>query len=916
MAIAIGQRFVRRHDAARTSTSNTTAADIAYDTAVISEGGYGTWGVGETDTTRVDTAGKYLWIGDLGRCNLNSQRAVGTIVPVVDGVIQDPVGMGTHRFLRNSGGAQMGASIGFGILDLAADADVGVRNPGAIGSVDAVGNYATDSSFGGACQLMRLPDGDFLHLERTADQAITQSNINTTRPWVNSSGTWTKLTWPTETSDGGAWHAGGSGDVILPANSKFLIVWTTSCYSTHSVDRMALVTRLSIGGVIVQSGSGYQRDGNSQGPPANGMYLHETGGSTETLFLEATQESEQNTTETPQFADGALQIIELPSGAEWIHVDNGTTDSLTTALETPGTWITTPLSSAFRADGGSNLSLDGANNAVQNDSGGSLGVLAIGWHRWDRDVTGDNSRKTPWTRWNNGGTVLGYGIGSAYSRGDQGTTDCWQGHHCAAALLDMADAADLTIDVDGPSITTNSDMGVYASTNRHFLGVQVLDVSTLVGGANASVTPSVLVASTTAPAVAIQAGVVVSSTVLAATTTAPAVAASGSVAPSPSTLTAPVTTPAPTIQAGAQVTSTVLGGVVTAPAVTIQAGSQVSPAVLVAPVTAPGVAASGSVAPALTALTAPVTTPAVTIQAGAQVTLTVLTAPTTTPAVTPQTGTAVTLTTTVTAVTTPTAIPQAGSQVTPAVLVAAVTTPAVTPQTGNNAQVAPSVLAAPVTVPSPTIQAGVVVSPTVLVAPVTTPPVTPQTGTAVTPSVLVASTTTPAVAIQAGAAVTLSALILPTTTPAVTIQAGVQVTPVTLTAPVTAPAATVQAGAQVTPSTLAATTTLTAVTINTGATVTPAVLVAATVTPAVTVQAGVQVTITTAPIIVTIPGVTAKVLVITWTGGVMTVATIGGTTTTATVGGSTVTATVGGDTRTTTIGGNMTTTTVGGNTTP
>ena len=99
MAIAVGDRFVRRQDAARASEPNTTAADTGYDTAVISDGsGYGTWGAGETDTTRVDTAGKYLWIGDLGQVNDSlSNRGVGTLVPVVDSVTQEPVGLASHR---------------------------------------------------------------------------------------------------------------------------------------------------------------------------------------------------------------------------------------------------------------------------------------------------------------------------------------------------------------------------------------------------------------------------------------------------------------------------------------------------------------------------------------------------------------------------------------------------------------------------------------------------------------------------------------------------------------------------------------------------------------------------------------------------------------------------------------------------
>ncbi len=489
-------RFVRRHDAARTSTSNTTAADIAYDTAVFNEIS-GTWA---SDEVTIPSGDRFLWIGDLGQVQLASTRAVGTLVPVIDGASQAPVGLASHRYLRNSGGNH-GASIGFGILDVADNEAVGVRNPGAVAPTDAVGSYGTNASFGGAIQLLRLPTGDLLHLERTADAAeVGTSNINTTRPWVDSSGTWTKLTWPTEVVDEGSWFTSG-GDVTLPANSKFLVVWTAVHYSTDA-SRHTYVTALNIGGTRRQTATGYQRNTASQGPPHGGIYLHETGGSTETLYLEATHEIEGGDAGTPQFAEGALQIIELPSSAEWIHVDNGTTDSLTSALAGTTTWYDTPLSSTLRADGDSNLSLDAANDAVQNDAGETLPILAVGWQRWDRDVGTSGTRKMPWSRWDNGGTTVGYGIGGAFSRGQQSTDDCWQAHFVAAALLDLADGADLSFQVNDPASSTAANMGIFASTSRHFLGVQVLNLDSLVSstpplaispaGASVSVTPGTL----------------------------------------------------------------------------------------------------------------------------------------------------------------------------------------------------------------------------------------------------------------------------------------------------------------------------------------------------------------------------------------------------------------------------------------
>jgi hypothetical protein len=436
MAIAEGQRFVQRHNAARASTANATAADITYDTSVLSEGGF-SWSSPEAT---VDTAGKYLTIFDLGQCDLASTRAVGTLVPAINGTQQTRF-RATHRYLRNSGGAQEGASIGMAILDLSASDAVKSRNPGALTPTDAVGNYATNASFGGALQMIYLGDNNFTHVERTVDAAeVGTSNINTTRPWLDSSGTWTQITFNSEVEDDDNLYSGTGGDVTLKANKKYLIVWGATIYSTDA-SRHTNVVRLNIDNTYVQTGSGYHRNTASQGTPMTGMYLHEVGGSDETVSLEATHETEGGDAGTPNVSDAYLQVYELADSAEWIHVDNGATDSLTTALAGLTTWYDTPLSSTLRADGDSNLSLDAANDAVQNDSGGSLPVLAIGWHRWDRDAGTSGTRKNPWTRWDNGGSTVGYGVAGAYSRGQQSGDDTFQAHYCSAVTLDMADGS-------------------------------------------------------------------------------------------------------------------------------------------------------------------------------------------------------------------------------------------------------------------------------------------------------------------------------------------------------------------------------------------------------------------------------------------------------------------------------------------
>lgn len=481
MAISDGQRFVRRQSSARTAIDNESNSANSFDTAVLSEGGY-SWASNQAD---VDTAGKYLAIHGTGEVRESGQnRALGRDVLTVNGASQGIHGATTHRYVRRSGGADENASLGATILDLAANDDVGSEVAAAAelgGTYDRLGEYDTNADSGAGLQLIKLPDGDFLKLERSSDQAIATSNINATRPWGSGSGSWTKLTWPTETTDDGGWHAAGSGDVVLPANSKFLICYTLGFYSTDS-SRHQYLSRLSIDGTLTQYLSGYHRNTSSQGAVITGMILVETGGTAETFFVEATQESEGADAGTGQFQDGSLTILELPSSAEWIHVDNGATDSLTSALAATGTWYTTPLSSTVRADGGSDLSLDAANDAVQNDSGGSLPVLALGWLHWDRDTGSSGTRKVPTSRISNGGSAVLYGWGAEFNRGQQSGDDTWHAGYICAATFDAAASADITFETIDRASGSNADMGVYASGLRGFLGFQVLNLDSLTGG--------------------------------------------------------------------------------------------------------------------------------------------------------------------------------------------------------------------------------------------------------------------------------------------------------------------------------------------------------------------------------------------------------------------------------------------------
>ncbi len=473
MATTPGQRFVRRHNAARSSTSNTTAADISYDTAVISEGGY-SWSSPEVT---VDEAGLYLCIYDIGEVQLASTRAVGTLVPSVNTTDQTYY-KARHRYLRNSGGNH-NASWGACILDLSASDDVKIRNPGTVTGTDAVGNYATNSGQGGGFQMIRLNAGNFTEVRRGSNQSMTITYANATRPWLDSTPTLTQVTFTSEVRDDDGLYPGTGGDLTLAANTKYLIVYGGTMDGT-SAQRHTHNLVLDIAGNNVQRSTGYCRNAGSEGPPMQGMYLHETGGSSETLKLHGYVEQEDNAvSNTVNLEYAYLQVLELPSSAEWIHVDNGTTDSLTTAWAGTSTYYDTPLSSTLRADGDSNLSLDSGNNAVQNDSGGSLPVLAIGWMTTDRDSGASGTRKHVWSYWDNGGTRLAYGISGGYNRGQQGNDDTFQLAFTGAATMDLANAADLSFVSRDPQSGANSDMGVYASTSRYFLGVQVLNLNTL-----------------------------------------------------------------------------------------------------------------------------------------------------------------------------------------------------------------------------------------------------------------------------------------------------------------------------------------------------------------------------------------------------------------------------------------------------
>lgn len=474
MATENGEKFLRTHTTSRGITANTIAADISYDTAVFDEGGF----VGTSTTCTVDTAGKYLTIFDLGQCDVSSNRACGILVPTING-IQQTIFRATHRYLRNSGGT-MGASIGHAILDLAVSDIVRVRNPAIIDPTDAVGNYATNAGYGGGFQMVYLGTGKFTFVKRDVDaNEVGMSDINLTRPWADSDGTWVQITFNSEVQDDDSLYGGSGGNVTLKAGKKYMIVWGTTCYSTGNL-RHTYITRLVIDGQSVQTGSGYQRQASNAGPPMNGMYLHEVTGGDVTIKLEATAESEGGDAGTGIVSDAYLQIMELSTDAEWIHADNGIGASLFTALAGITIWYDTPLTSILRVEGDGILDTSATDDGIVNKSDKPASVLAIGWHRWDRDSGSSGARKMPWTRWDNGGSKQAHGVAGAFSRGSQADDDTWQAHYCSSVVLDIGAGEELKFTVNDPAHGANSNMGIYGVTSRYYQGVQVLNLATLV----------------------------------------------------------------------------------------------------------------------------------------------------------------------------------------------------------------------------------------------------------------------------------------------------------------------------------------------------------------------------------------------------------------------------------------------------
>jgi len=293
------------------------------------------------------------------------------------------------------------------------------------------------------------------------------------------------------------------------------------------------------------------------------------------------------------------------------------------------------------------------------------------------------------------------------------------------------------------------------------------------------------------------------------------VVAGGDATVTPATVAATTSIDAPTVSAGASLTVVTVNAVATVGAPAVSAGAGVSPATVaaVASVGSPTVSAGGTVAPATVAATATVGAPVVgisytvtpaTVQAVATVGSPVVSA-----------GGSVNITpATVQAVASVGApVISAGAAVTPATVAAVATVGVTAPHAG--ATVAPTTVAAVSTVGAPAVSAGANVAPATVagVATVGTPVVSAGGSANVSPATVAAVVTVGTPVPHAGASVTPATVQAVATVGALVVAVHVTITPATITAVTTIGAPTVRAGATVIASTVAGVVTIGAPTV-------------------------------------------------------------------------------------------------------
>ena len=884
MAMIPGAKFVRRQDGARTSVSNTTVARYSYDTAVADEGsGFGTW---TSDAVSVDTAGRYLIIHGTGEVADGATRSVGTSSVLVDGTTSLGLnGLTTHRYLRGSGGADEGVSLGVAIVDASAGETYGSRIDGTTFS-DAVGDFDVKANIsGGAFQVVYLGTGDLCQVSRSTAQSVALSNIPAVRPWLESSGSWTAVSWPTEDSDPAGWHSAASSDIVIPANTKVAIAWTLRVESSDA-SRQSGIARLVIDGVSRQYSSAYHRNTASQGAVANGLLFWETGASSETLYIEATQEAE-GTDNGTLTVTGSLSVCELPSSTEWVHVDNGLTDSNTSSLAGTSTWYESPLSSTFRSDGNSRLSLIGASDAVRNSTAGSLSVLAVGSLKWDRDTT-TNSRKVPASTVAIDGSPVMAGIGGAFSRGQQSNDDTFNANLWCGAAVDLAAGSDLTLVTRDRANSSNNGMGLFASTgsNRHFLGFQVLDLQTLDAAATHNLSAPTLSSSVSVPAATVSRTITLSPAVLGISVSVPAPSVSRSITLSPAvlgisvsvpaatvstlsthTLSAPtlsssVSVPAATVSRTITLSPAVLGVSITVPAPSVSRSITLSPAVLGVSVSVPAPSVSRSITLSPAVLGVSVSVPAPSVSRSITLSPAVLGVSVSVPAA--SVSRSITLSPAVLGVSVSVPAPSVSRSITlsPAVLEVSVSVPAPTVSTLSTHTLSAPTLSSSVSVPAATVSRSITLSPAVLGISVSVPAPSVSRSITLSPAVLGVSVSVPAATVSIAAAThTLSAPTLSSSVsvPAATVSRSITLSPAVLGVSVSVPAASVSTLSTHTLSapTLSSSVSVPAPSVSRSITLSPAVLGVSVSVPAPSVSRSITLSPAVLEVSVSVPAATA-----------------------------------------------------------
>lgn len=482
MATAIGEKFARRHSAAETNVSNSSATDQAYDTSVFAEGGY-SWLTPEVD---VDETGLFLAIHSGITRDSGTQRSTGYNELFVDNVSQGLEGRTDAHYTRLSGGANEGNWLGAALLDLTSGQSLKTRR--SLSSIEAgVGDYDRGLDDPVGLQLVRMPDGNVTHLTiTTADIDPIARDDTLTRPNLDATDTWTEVDWQNEIVDpDGRWGSGAPADILLADGDKVMAVATFQTEDTDS-GRHTIRVRALLDGVPIRHGSNYHRNATTNFEWQTFLFCVEASGA-QTLTFEAIMEDTSNDN-SGEVDEAVIKILTLPAGAEWFDI-NYDADWDTPLVSTSATY-TAPHNNVKRAMTGWSIDTNGA----QNDTGATVSGLVMANHNWDRDSGASGSRKQPSAMVRVNSVLQAHAIAGEFSRGNQGSDDCFNAAYTLACLVDVPDTQIVDVQCFDEATAANSDIGIYASNNSDWLSLQVLDLGSLAASGDETATPSVVTA--------------------------------------------------------------------------------------------------------------------------------------------------------------------------------------------------------------------------------------------------------------------------------------------------------------------------------------------------------------------------------------------------------------------------------------